>query len=130
MKTLISTTAIAVAIVSASGAAFGEVHIDPETMTCADFTGLELGDQEIAVAAIEATKMEMAESGLVDETADTTPEMEESSDGAAETSDAADPLEEDTEVDNTGAQPSPIVEDLLTACDGNDDALAIEVFGS
>lgn len=137
MKTLISTTALAVAIVGASGAAFSDTDADPVTMTCADFAGLELADQEIAVAAIEATKMEMAEGGLVDETGDAEPEVDAEADtgteeDTGETAETAEPVEGETETEmaDDTAEPSPVVEELLIACDGNDDVLAIDAFGS
>lgn len=133
MKTLISTTAFVVAVVGASGAAFGDADLDPVTMTCADFTDMELADQEIAVAAIEATKMEMAEGGLVDETNESSPDAEISAEeDTADTAELAEPLEGDAETDmaDETTEPSPVVEGLLIACDGNDDVLAIDAFGS
>ena len=137
MKTLISTTAFAVAIVGASGAAFGETELDPVALTCSDFAAMELADQEIAVAAIEATKMEMAEEGLVDDSGDAMAEEnvvdEDTIDGGAtDDVDVAEPVETDAEADATDefAEASPVVEGLLIACDGNDEMFAIDAFGS
>ena len=123
MKTLISTTALVVAFVGASSAVFGDAHIDPETMTCADFAALELADQEIAVAAIEATKMEMAEAGDVDEAEGTAAEAEGTED-VVDDSVMEEPTEGEPETDM--AEASPVVEGLLAACDANDDVLAID----
>ena len=142
MKTLLQTSAIAALLMGAGTATFAQTMPEAEEMTCSDFSGLSVADQEIAVADIEAAKMEMDESAGSDMESDTDTamdtEMDTDTDTAMDT-DTDTTTESDMEADtetametdsDTETMASPPVQDLLAACEGNDEMLAVDAMGS
>jgi len=158
MKTLLQTSAIAALLMGAGTATFAQTMPEAEEMTCSDFSGLSVADQEIAVADIEAAKMEMDESAGSDMESDTDTamdtEMDTDTDTAMDTdTDTAMDTDTDTAMDtdtdtttesdmeadtetametdsDTETMASPPVQDLLAACEGNDEMLAVDAMGS
>lgn len=103
-----------------------EHEMDPASMTCADFTGMDAEGQEEAYASLEQASMEAEAGGDTEAAAEGDAEMAEGDDTEAAAEGDAEMAEGgDTEAGAEG-EVSEDVQMLVDACEGNDDMMAME----
>ncbi|MFD2740982.1 hypothetical protein ACFSUD_15460 [Sulfitobacter aestuarii] len=145
----LSTTLVATGFVASLGSAAVAQDMDPQTITCSDFVAMAAEDQSDALTALKDAKMaaESSAATSMDSSASSDTDTAATSDTTASDSDTMTSTDTDTsatadtdtsasadtdtsataDTSDTGdTMADPEVEALKTACEGNDDALAMD----